>query len=266
MIIAKKEVMDNIRNKWIIILTIIFALLTILVSYAGSLGNVWADLEITIALMMFLVQFIIPIIGLILGYGSIVGEIERGSMNSLLSHPIDRLEIIFGKFIGLGAVLSITILIGFGIAGIIIGIFAEDVNYISYFIFILSSILIGLVFISLSLLFSSYFKKRSSSMGIAIFSWFFFTIIWSFIINIILILTVSMENLQDPNFIAPDWFHALNLVNPLSAYSSLVYLNLVNIDYYLPDFYSSGLMVIILLIWILSPLLLSIILFEKRDI
>ena len=103
-------------------------------------------------------------------------------------------------------------------------------------------------------------------MGIAIFSWFFFTIIWSFIINIILILTVSMESLQDPNFVAPDWFHALNLVNPLSAYSSLVYLNLVNIDYNLPDFYSSGLMIIILFIWILIPMLLSIILFEKRDI
>ena len=29
--IAKKEIMDNIRNKWIIIITLIFAILTIVV-------------------------------------------------------------------------------------------------------------------------------------------------------------------------------------------------------------------------------------------
>ena len=34
--IAKKEIMDNIRNKWIILITILFVALTLLASYAGS--------------------------------------------------------------------------------------------------------------------------------------------------------------------------------------------------------------------------------------
>jgi len=105
--IAKKEILDNVRNKWIIILTIIFTTLTLVVSYFGSIfSQGWQDFGVTIGGMMSLVQFLIPIIGLMLGYAAIIGEIEKGSMSSLLSLPINRLEIIMGKFLGLGGVLS----------------------------------------------------------------------------------------------------------------------------------------------------------------
>lgn len=265
-IIAKKEIMDNIRSKWIIALTIIFASLTILVSYAGSLGDRWQDLTLTVSGMMALVQFLVPIIGLMLGYAAIVGEVEKGSMNSLLGMPVTRFEIILGKFLGLGAVLSTTILIGFGLAGIVISINISDVNYATYLIFIGATILIGLIFLNIALLFSSFFKKRTSSMGMAIFSWFFFTIIWSFITGIILIATHTIETLQDPTFIPPDWFFGTNLVNPLSAYSGLVQLNMDAFRGYLPSFYSNGLMILILMTWIIIPLLLSYVLFKRRDV
>ena len=264
--IAKKEIMDSIRNKWIIAITIIFASLTILVSYAGSLGDRWQDLGLTIAGMMILVQFLVPIIGLMLGYVAIVGEVQRGSMSSLLSLPVTRFEIITGKFLGLGAVMSSSILLGFGLAGIIISINISDVDYGSYLIFIGTTILIGLVFLSMALLFSSFFKKRTSSMGMAIFSWFFFTIIWSFITGIMLIATHSIETLQDPTFIPPDWYYGVGLVNPMSAYAGLVQLNTEAFRGYVPSFFSNGLMLIILLIWIIIPLLLSYLLFKRRDV
>ena len=55
--IAKKEFLDNYRNKWIIALTIIFLLLTLVISYFGTLGNEgWADLDVTIGGMMILVH------------------------------------------------------------------------------------------------------------------------------------------------------------------------------------------------------------------
>ena len=161
--IAKKEIMDNIRNKWIILISIIFASLAILVSYAGSMGQGWQNLVFTVIGMLALVQILIPIIGLMLGYAAIVGEIERGSMNSLLSLPVTRFEIIVGKFLGLGAVLTSTIIFGFGVAGIIIAVNLPSVNYAGYLIFIGATISIGLVFLSLSLLFSSFFKRRTAS-------------------------------------------------------------------------------------------------------
>ena len=57
----------------------------------------------TISGMTELGSFLIPIIAFMLGYATIIGEIERGSMSSLLSLSATRFEIVVGKFLGLGA-------------------------------------------------------------------------------------------------------------------------------------------------------------------
>jgi len=269
--IAKKEILDNVRNKWVIILTIIFASLTLVVSYFGSIfSQGWQDFGDTIAGMMNLVQFLIPIIGLMLGYAAIIGEIEKGSMSSLLALPVARLEIILGKFLGLGGVLSFTIFIGFGIAGIVIGTNVSDVNYLDYLIFIGATILLGLVFLIVAMFFSTLFKKRSTSMGLAVFLWFFFNMILPIIFVGIMAASIGIEGLASGDF--PEWYHALTLLNPLSVYSALVSLNVgpvstiegISVSY--PAFYSSGVMILILLIWIVGFLLLNFWMFDRRDI
>ena len=48
--ITKKEIMDNVRNKWIILISVLFASLTLLVSYAGSIfSQGWQDLGLTVS-------------------------------------------------------------------------------------------------------------------------------------------------------------------------------------------------------------------------
>lgn len=270
--IAKKEILDNVRNKWIIILTIIFASLTLVVSYFGSIfSQGWQDFGVTISGMMSLVQFLIPIIGLMLGYAAIIGEIEKGSMSSLLSLPADRLEILLGKFFGLGGILSFTTFIGFGVAGIIIAANVSGVNYTDYLIFIGSTILLGLVFLSLALFFSTLFKKRSTAMGGAILLWFLFNMILPIVFIGVMVANISFESIASGGF--PDWYFTLELFNPLSVYSALISLNVgpvstmqgaLSISY--PSFYSSGLMVLILIAWIVVSLILAFWRFDKRDI
>ncbi|UCD12968.1 MAG: ABC transporter permease [Thermoplasmatales archaeon] len=268
--IVKKEIMDNIRNKWIIVLSIIFALLTLVVSYFGSIfSEGWQDLGVTISGMMNLVQFLVPIIALILGYAAIIGEIERGSMSALLSLPVSRLEIVLGKFIGLGSILGITILVGFGIAGIIIALNVADTNFLDYLVFIASTILIGLVFLSLAIFFSTLFKKRTTAMGGAIFLWFLFNMILPIVYTGILATAVGLSGLLEGEI--PEWYHLLTLTNPLSVYGNLnsLALNLsfgeqITISY--PSFFSGELMAGLLILWIVIFLLLSIWRFNKKDI
>ena len=120
-IVAKKEIMDNVRNRWIIIVTIIFSILTIAMSAVGSFySEGWQDLGVTIGLMMSIVQLLVPIIALMLGYAAIIGEIEKGSMNALLSFSVTRLEVVLGKFLGLGSVLAVSIFVGYSFAGIVL--------------------------------------------------------------------------------------------------------------------------------------------------
>jgi len=271
--IAKKEVLDNIRNKWIILITILFASLTLLVSYAGSLfSEGWQDLQVTVGGMSALVQILISIIGLMLGYAAIVGEVERGSMGSLLSMPTERLEILLGKLIGLGSVLTITILIGFGIAGIVIGWNVPDVNYGEYLIFIGASILIGLVFLSIGLFLSCIFKKRSTAMGGAIFVWFLFSIIWQFIMVAIIIATGVIENFESISI--PDWYFGLQTINPLQSYSMLVSINVgtapnqqdIGSVLGYPSFINNELLITVLILWIIVCISIAIWRFNKKDI
>ncbi|MDG6228454.1 MAG: ABC transporter permease subunit [Candidatus Thermoplasmatota archaeon] len=270
-LIAKKEIMDNIRNKWILLMTGIFAALTLLISYFGSLGQGWQDLGLTIAGMMALVQYLIPIIGLMLGYAAIVGEIERGSMSALLSFPLKRIEVLIGKFLGLGGVLSFSLLVGFGIAGIVISANVSEVDIGQYLIFLLASVLLGLVFVALSLLASSFFHNRSTAMGLAIFLWFFFTMIWGIIMLGVAMLSMDVETAFTSGF--PDWYYAINIINPISAYGTLVSLNVGPVSssfteqaFSNPAFYSSELMATILFLWIAISLIIAYIFFKKRDI
>ena len=248
-IIAKKEFMDNFRNNWIIALSAILAILALLASYFSSRDLEWQDFEFTIRIIIMPVQFLIPIIGLILGYATVVGEIEKGSMGSLLSHPVTRNEVILGKFLGLGSVIFTTIFIGFGIAGIIIAINISNPDVGLYLLFIIASILLGLAFMSLALLFSSFFKKRSSAMAGVIMLWIFFNMLWGFLMFGLLIST------SGGSLSTPDWFYQVQLVNPTVAYS---YIN--------TSFIENHWIILSLLAWSILPSLLAFLIFKRRDV
>lgn len=275
--IAKKEIMDNVRNKWIVLISVLFASLTLVVSYFGSIfSEGWQDFGGTISGMMVYIQLMMPIIGLMLGYAAIVGEIERGSMGSLLSLPLTRSEVLLGKFLGLGGTLSLTILIGFGVAGVVIAVNVSGVNYVDYLIFIGATIFLGLVFLSLALFLSSLFKKRSTAMGGAIFLWFFFNMILPIILTGLLVADVGLKNLGSilsGEISAPIWYHELQLLNPLTPYSVLVSLNVkpvsimqrdLPIPY--PSFYTTEFMISVLVVWITVFLCLTFWMFKDRDI
>ena len=271
--IAKKEVMDNIRNKWIILVSVMFAVLTIAVSYFGSLESQgWQDLAFTIGGMESLVTMLVPIIALILAYATIIGEIERGSMNSLLSLPVTRSEIVIGKFLGLGSVLCFTILVGYGAAGLLIAANVPNVNYVDYGIFIGATMLLGLVFLSIALCFSTMFNKRSTAMGGAIFLWFLFNIILPIVFLGLLVASVDFNQLiEDQVITAPSWYYVLNLFNPTSVYSSLLDQALTPMSSIgaitpYPSWYTAEALVCVLVIWILSFFILGLWRFQRKDI
>ena len=273
--IAKKEIMDNIRNKWIILVSVMFALLTLVVSYFGSLASRgWQDLGLTISGMASLVTFLVPIIALMLAYAAIIGEIERGSMNSLLSLSANRFEIIIGKFLGLAGVLCFTIFIGFGAAGLMIAANVSNVNYADYGIFMGATMLLGLVFLSVALFFSTLFNKRSTAMGGAIFLWFLFNIILPIVFIGLLVTSVDIMKIAiGESFVTPNWYYILNLFNPTTVYSSLLTTTLGPVSSMdaasfieAPSWYSGELLSGLLLAWIIVFFALAVWRFQRKDI
>ena len=184
LIIAQKEIRDNLRNRWVIAATMLMFVLALALGFLGSAptGSVKIDpLTVTVVSLSSLSIFLIPLIAMLMAYDALIGEIERGTMALLLSYPISRWQILVGKFIGHTAMLTVATTIGYGLAGLILqynfGGF-QAAAWKSFFLLIAASVLLGAAFLSLGYLISAKVKERGTAAGLAIGVWLFFVVIF----------------------------------------------------------------------------------------
>ena len=105
-IVAKKEIRDALSNRWLLAYCGLLALLALALSYLGqrNLGALgFENFSRTTASLLNLCLLLAPIMALTVGAGAIAGERERGTLTYLLSQPIERWELLLGKFVGLVA-------------------------------------------------------------------------------------------------------------------------------------------------------------------
>ncbi|OIQ80720.1 ABC-2 family transporter protein [mine drainage metagenome] len=183
--IAGKEFRDRIRNRWVLAIAVVFAAFALVIAYfgaaqAGSVG--FRSIEVTIASLVSLVIYLIPLIALVLGFDAIVGERERGSLDLLLSMPITRLELILGKYLGLSAALALSTVAGFGLAGLAMAGQMDAGALFHYTGFILSSVLLGMSFLSLAVMLSVFATDRAGASGLSIALWFFFVLVFDLLL------------------------------------------------------------------------------------
>jgi len=190
--IALKELRNGIRNRWILVLSLILLLLAWVISYFGtaSAGKAgFGGFDVTIVSLVSLVAFLIPIVSMTMGFDSIVGESEGKTLDLLLTMPISRMEIFIGKFFGYAFSMIFSVALGFGLAGALILWQTGSGQLGSYVIFVGNTILLGLVFLSLSMAVSAAVSERSRAIGWVIFFWFFFVLIFDLVFVGILVAT-----------------------------------------------------------------------------
>jgi len=190
--IARKEFRDRMRSRWVLAVAAILALFALVIAYFGAAqsGAVgFKGMELTIASLTSLVIYLVPLIALILGYDAIIGERERGSLDLLLSLPITRLELLLGKYLGLALALAASTVAGFGLAGLALsyGIGLDALYH--YAGFMLSTLLMGLAFLSIALLVSVLATNKVAASGAAVVLWFFFVLVYDLILLGILVAT-----------------------------------------------------------------------------
>ena len=110
LILIRKEIRDGLRNRWVLAITALLAMLALSLGFLGSAptGTVKVDpLTVTVVSLSSLSIFLIPLIAMLLSYDAIVGEIDRGTMALLLSYPVARRQVMAGKFLGHLAILAL---------------------------------------------------------------------------------------------------------------------------------------------------------------
>ena len=269
--IAKKEFMDNLRNNWIMILTVLFVILTLVISFVSG-GGSFGDVQITVVGLLAISSLLVPIIAIMLGYDTISGETESRSLLVVQSYPVSREDVYFGKFLGLGTVLGLSVLLGFGISGLIISATVGGTNPVGFLVFMFLTFLLGLLYLSMSICFSSILKRHTTSLyaGIALFFWSM--IIGSIIMGIHLGTGGTFEDFLGGSM--PDWIWSSTMVlSPMDNYQTSILLgfdlriaDISGFSIAIPDFITLANLLGIFIIWIVVPLGVGYYFYKKRDI
>src|SRR5829696_4995133 len=91
LIVARKEIQEGLRNRWVLATTLLLAALALTLSFLGSAptGSVgMRALDVVIVSLSSLTIFLLPLIALLISHDAIIGEMERGTMLLLLSYPV----------------------------------------------------------------------------------------------------------------------------------------------------------------------------------
>ena len=172
--ITQKELQDARRNRWYLIYVLVFTGLSLALAWLGmtGLGDYGlAGFGRTAASIINIVLLIVPLMGLTLGAISLAGERERNTLLYLLAQPVTQLEVLLGKYLGLGIALFTALVFGFGISGILIAIQGGSAEIKMYSLMVLLAFLLALVSLSLGFLISSTVRKGSTAISIALFVW-----------------------------------------------------------------------------------------------
>ncbi|AXA92199.1 ABC transporter permease [Massilia sp. YMA4] len=184
-IVAAKEWRDRLRNRWLLAVAAIFAVFALAIGYFGAAqqGQVgFHGIEPTIASLASLVIYLVPLIALILGYDTVVGERERGALELLLSMPVSRFEILCGKYLGLAAALASATALGFGVGVLPLSAELTVADGWRYAYFVGSAILMGWAFLSIALCVSVLASDRVRASGAALALWFFFVLVFDLLL------------------------------------------------------------------------------------
>lgn len=172
--LARKEVRDAVRGRWLLAFAATFAAIAIALSLiearSGDLGG--QGFNRTTAGLINLCLLLVPLLALVLGTGAVAGERERGTLGALLAQPLTVNELLAGKWIGLVAAVWGAILIGFGAAGAVMLLVQPFTDAGHYVLFILLSGGLASAMLSVGMLISVFSEGRVRALAGAILAWF----------------------------------------------------------------------------------------------
>jgi len=225
--VAKKDFQDSVRSRWLWALTVLFVLFVAGLSYLftsiPALGGVGQEDVTTVALLISLSGpsgLLVPIIGIMISYKSIVGERESGTLKLLLSLPHRRLDAVIGKLLGRSLSLSVAIVLGFAIGLAVFVIQVSELDLVAYVSFLLLTLFFGIVYISIGVGLSSLTASTSKALALAVGFIVLFEFLWGFV-PLVILFVINGFSLDAVDLLEqPDWAEFVSSLAPGTAYNN----------------------------------------------
>jgi Cu-processing system permease protein len=271
-IVARKEIHQAVRNRWVLAATLLLAALSLSLTFLGSAptGTVGVrTLDVVIVSLSSLTIFLIPLIALLISHDAIVGDMERGTMLLLLSYPLARWQVLLGKFIGHVALLAFATCLGYGLAAAALmasGSRVDSDSLAAFIAMIGSSVLLGAVFVAMGYLVSALVRDRGTAAGISIGLWLLLVLIYDMAL-------LGLLALDQGRNISAAALNAMLLFNPTDVYRLFNLTGFANVSTFAGMAglaHSASLSIRMLLaaltLWTLVPLGLAALAFSRREL
>ncbi len=252
--IARFILFDILKNK----IVIFYTLLLFIISWSVlGLDNNYTKSTLS---LLNIVLLVVPLVSII--FSTIYVYNSSQFIELLLSQPIARSKVWFNLFLGLSTALVLAFLIGCGIPILLYS--SIEVG----FSLLIIGIMLSIVFTSFAMFAAISARDRAKGIGISIFIWMFFAIIYD---GLLLVLMFQLSDYPIEGLMA-----ALTAINPIGLSRTFVLLQLnvaAMLGYtgaiFKQIFGSSGGMgisIVVLTLWALLPFLGSLIKFNKKDL
>jgi ABC-2 type transport system permease protein len=229
MAIARKDVRDARRSYWLwglaAVLSVLLAIgplliVTGVIQMTQPQGGQTPTTDVWVQLMLGTLTFFVPIVAIVLAYESITGERDSGTLKLLLSLPHSRLDVVVGKAIGRGVVVTTAILIAFVVAALTLVPTPFEFAFANYVGFALLTVVLGLAFVGLSVGFSAAAETSRRAMIGTVTMFVLFTLIWSSFASGLTRLLRENTGLGSETLVPLHLF--VKILNPTEAYRTLV--------------------------------------------
>ena len=252
--IARFILFDILKNKIVILYTI---LLFIISWSVLGLDNNYTKATLS---LLNVVLLVVPLVSII--FSTIYVYNSSQFIELLLSQPVPRAKVWFNLFLGLSTALIFAFLIGCGIPILLYSSIKTGISLL------ITGVFLSIIFTSLAMLAAITSRDRAKGIGVSIFIWMFFAIIYD---GILLVLMFQFADYPIEGIMA-----TVAAVNPIGLSRIFVLLQL-NVAAMLGQagaifrmvFGSGGGMaisILILAIWTMVPFLWSLIMFNKKDL
>jgi Cu-processing system permease protein len=214
--IAATEMRIAMRNRWIITATALMTGFGLILAFAGSApsGMLGVDrLTITITSLSTLSVYLVPLIALLLSFDAFAGETDRGTLQLLVTYPVERWQILVGKFSAQLAVLTLAVVVGFGITTGAVwaadGVAEESLAHLVRLT--LTASLLGAGFLAVGNCISASVRQPGTAASLAIAVWVVAVVMF----DVILLGAVVAD---DGGVFTKDIFPWLLVVSPTDAF------------------------------------------------
>jgi Cu-processing system permease protein len=215
--VARKELTDGLQNRWIWMVAVLLGGSVLAIAFFGGVPVGVAGAQgggLLLVSLMNIAVYLVPLLAVVLGCGVIIDEKQRGTLDLILISPVSPARYFWGLFLGYTAALTVAILLGFGLAGIVVGMWV-DIDAGSYALLCVLALILGMVFLAISFLVSILARDRGRAVVSSVFVWICSVLVFDLLVLGLLVVTEGG--------LPAGVFTALLLLNPTDVFRVLCF-------------------------------------------